>query len=149
MWICINMQKKIRLFHWFVLEISSIKKSCNLIGWEHFSPYLKLCWNTTNIINFHYRTNSVQITKFFNKFKKTVFGPLLVHFPILGRKKNFSENLLLLYTTSYWFLALCQNLGKTNHTIPWKCPDGRTGERADGRTEGKTNEQILPTTTGG
>ena len=36
----INMQK-IRLFHWFVLEIWLIKKSCNLIGGEHFGPYLR------------------------------------------------------------------------------------------------------------
>ena len=32
--------QKIKLFHWFVLEIELIKKSCNLIGWEHFGPYL-------------------------------------------------------------------------------------------------------------
>ena len=38
--ICINMQK-IRLFHWFALEIRLIKKSCILIGWEHFVPYLR------------------------------------------------------------------------------------------------------------
>ena len=32
--------QKIKLFHWFVLEIWLIKKSCNLIGWEHFGLYL-------------------------------------------------------------------------------------------------------------
>ena len=32
--------KKIRLFHWFVLEIR-LTKSCNLISWEHFGPYTK------------------------------------------------------------------------------------------------------------
>ena len=37
MWICINMQK-IRLFHWFILKIWLIKKSCNLTHWEHFEP---------------------------------------------------------------------------------------------------------------
>ena len=39
-WIYINIQK-IRLFHWFVLEIWLIRKSCNLIGWEHFGWYLR------------------------------------------------------------------------------------------------------------
>ena len=39
-WIYINIQK-IRLFHWFVLEIWLIRKSCNLIGWEHFGSYLR------------------------------------------------------------------------------------------------------------
>ena len=40
MWICINMQK-IRIFHWFVLETWLIKKSCNLIGWEHIGLCLR------------------------------------------------------------------------------------------------------------
>ena len=88
--------KKIRLFHWFVLEISSIKKSCNLIGWEHFSPYLKLCWNTTNIINFHYRTNSVQITKFFNKLKS--FWPIVGTFPNFWERKKISRKICFCYT---------------------------------------------------
>ena len=59
--------KKNRLFYWFVLEIWLIKKFCNLIGWEHFGPYLwdkripwDLCRNTANNKNFHYRTNSVK-----------------------------------------------------------------------------------------
>ena len=40
LWICINMQKS-SLFHWFILEIWLFKKSWNLIGWEHFGPYLR------------------------------------------------------------------------------------------------------------
>ena len=40
LWVCINMEK-IRLLHWFALEIWLIKKPCNLIGWEHFVLYLK------------------------------------------------------------------------------------------------------------
>ena len=39
-WICINMQK-VRPFYHFLLEIQSIYKSCNLIGREHFGPYLR------------------------------------------------------------------------------------------------------------
>ena len=34
-------QLLIRLFYWFVMKIWLIKKSWNLIGWEHFGPYLK------------------------------------------------------------------------------------------------------------
>ena len=60
MQICINMQK-IRMFHWFVLEIWLIKKSYNLNGWEYFGPYLRkqnfpkyeICAETPNSINFH------------------------------------------------------------------------------------------------
>ena len=65
----VSICKKIRLFHWFVLKIWLIKKSCNLIDWEHFGPYLRnknfsriwgLCRNTANNVSFHYRTNSVK-----------------------------------------------------------------------------------------
>ena len=66
------------------------------------------------------------MTKYFNKFKNPVFGPFLVHFPNFEGKKNFSENLALSHTTSYGFLAPCQNLEKTNDRIPRKYPDRRT-----------------------
>ena len=88
--------QKIRLFHGFVLEIWLIKKSCNLIGSEHFGPYLRnqnfpiwdLCRNTANI-NFRYRTNSVKINdKVFQYIKK---NPVLAHFPNFWGKKKFSE----------------------------------------------------------
>ena len=141
MWICINMQK-IRLFHWLVLEIRLIKKSCNLIGWEHFGPYLRnqnfpktwdLCRNIANNIHFHYRTNSVKINdKIFQYIQKTLF---LVHFwpifPIFGAKKVFLENPALSRTTLYGFLVSCQNLEKTNDTILRKHLDWRK----DGRTD--------------
>ena len=51
-------------------------------------------------------------------------------FPIFGAKKNFLENLALPHTTSYGFLAPCQNLEKTNDAIPRKHPD----RRKDGQT---------------
>ena len=68
------------------------------------------------------------MTKFFNILKKTRFWPI---FPIFGAKKNFLKNLALSRTTSYGFLASCQNLEKTNDTIPRKHPDRRN----DGRTD--------------
>ena len=143
MWIRIKMHR-IRLFHWFVLEIWLIKKSCNLIDWEHFGPYpisqepeffpiWNLCRNTANNINFHYRTNSVKINdKIFQYIKKNpVFVLFLAHFPNFSGKKIFLENSALSHATSYGFLASCQNLEKTNDTIPRKRPD----RRKDGRTD--------------
>ena len=44
-------------------------------------------------------------------------------FSILGAKKNYLENLAQPRTTSYKFLAPCQNFEKTNDTIPRKALD--------------------------
>ena len=66
------------------------------------------------------------MTKFFNILKNTilkVFAHFWSIFPILGAKKIFPENLALSRTTSYGFLAPCQNLEKTHDTIPRKRPD--------------------------
>ena len=68
------------------------------------------------------------MTKFFNKFKK-------LYFPNFLPKKNFPENPALSRTTSYGFQASCQNLEKTNDTIPRKRP----GRRKDGRKYGRTD----------
>ena len=58
------------------------------------------------------------MTKFSNKFKKPYFWPILGPiFPILGAKNIFLENPALSCTTSYGFLAPCQNLEKVNDTI--------------------------------
>ena len=59
---------------------------------------------------------------------------LLPIFPIFGAKMFFPENPALSRTTSYGFFAPCQNIEKTNNTIPRKRPDRRT----DRQTEGKT-----------
>ena len=68
--------------------------------------------------------------------KNPVFGPFLVHFPILGAKKNyFLENLALSRTTSYGFLAPCQNLEKSNDTIPRNHSDRRRNGGTEGRTD--------------
>ena len=77
------------------------------------------------------------MTQFSNKFKK------LCCWPILGAKKIFLENPALSHTTSYGFLAPCQNLEKVNDTIQrkrldrWK--DGQKDGKRDGRTEGRTD----------
>ena len=87
------------------------------------------------------------MTKFFNKLKKTpVFGPFLVNFCNFWGKKFFPENLALSCTDSYGFLALCQNLEKTNATIPrkqtdrWK--DGRMEWQKDRRIEGRNDRRT-------
>ena len=61
------------------------------------------------------------MTKFFNKFKNSCFGPVLS--PGLSR------------TTSYGFLAPCQNLEKTNDALSRKCPN----RSMKGWTEGQTD----------
>ena len=67
------------------------------------------------------------MTKFFNILKKNLFFG-----PFLGAKIIFPENPALSRTTSYKFLAPCQNLERTYDAIsrnPW----------TDGRTEGQTD----------
>ena len=69
------------------------------------------------------------MTKFFNIFKKTVFDPFLVHFPNFGGKNFFLENPALSHTTSYGFLALYQNLEKTNDTNSKQTPGQMEGQK--------------------
>ena len=99
MWTCIHMQK-IRLFHSSVTEIWLIKKSCNLIGWEHFGPYLR---NK----NFPYYSIAQEHSKYMfsllNKFSKNqwpnfvihskspILRSFLVHFFNFLGKKNISK----------------------------------------------------------
>ena len=132
--------QKIRLFYWFVLEICLIKKSCNMIGLEHFGPYPKnknfpkyaICAGPQQIIWISSIDQIQQklMTKFSNKLKKPCFWPILALFPNFG-KKNFPEYPALPGTTSYEFLAPCQISEKFNDTIPRKRLDRRT----DGRTD--------------
>ena len=108
--ICINKQK-IRLFHWFALEMWSIKKSCNLTGWGDFGQYLRsnkfsqiwdLWGNKANDINFHYWTNSVKFkTNFLNKFKKPCFWPIYDLFSQCYGHTILLKNPPLLCTTLY------------------------------------------------
>ena len=58
-------------------------------------------------------------------------------FTILGAKKFFLENVALSRTSSYGFLAPCQNLGKTNDTIPRKCSDSRKDRRTERLTDAR------------
>ena len=58
-------------------------------------------------------------------------------FPIFGAKKIFLENPALSHTTSYGFLAPCQNLDKVNDIIQRKRLDRR--KNVEGRMEGQTD----------
>ena len=79
------------------------------------------------------------MTKFFNKFKNPYFWPNF-------DQNIFPENSALSRTTSYRFLVPWQNLGKTNDTIPRKCPD----RQKDGQKDGQTLfYRTLPATAGG
>ena len=72
------------------------------------------------------------MTKFFNKFKNPCFWSI---FPILGAQRLCHANL-------YRFLAPCQNLEKTNDTIPRKQPDRCKDGRMEGWAERRTD--LLP-----
>ena len=63
------------------------------------------------------------MTKFLSKFKKPCFWPIFGLFSqfLEQKKKTFSENPALSRATYCGFLAPCQNLEKTNDTIPRKC----------------------------
>ena len=83
------------------------------------------------------------------------FWPIL---PILGAKKIFLKNLTLSHTTSYGFLAPCQNLEKANDTIQRKHLDRRKDKlteewkdrHKDERMDGQTLfYRTLPANTGG
>ena len=68
------------------------------------------------------------MTKSFDKFKTPCFWSI---FPNFGAKNFLPKNLALSHTTSYGFLAACQNSEKTNDTIPRKCPHRRMNGRMD------------------
>ena len=76
------------------------------------------------------------MTQFSNKFKKPCFWPI---FPIFGAKKIFLENLALSRTTSYGFLAPCQNLEKVTDTIQRKHLERWKDGWMNGRMEGWTD----------
>ena len=82
------------------------------------------------------------MTKIFNKLKKPcswhIFGP----FSQFSRQKKifFSRKSGSVCATSYGFLAPCQNLEKTNDTIPRKRPERRKEGRTEGRKDGKTQD---------
>ena len=105
-----------------ILQCNWLKTFWPISQEQEFSQIWDLCRNTTNI-NFHYRSNSV-----------------LAHFPTFGKIK-FLWKIRLSRTTSYGFLATCQELEKTNDTTPRKRPDWRK----DGRS---LFHRTLPATAG-
>ena len=69
----INFYQKIRLFHWFVLEIWLIK---NILQ----SDWLRMFWlvsqeQHSKLYKFWFQNKFSKITKFPNKLKNPVFGP--------------------------------------------------------------------------
>ena len=144
--------KKIRLFHQFILHKWLIKKSCNLIGWEHFGPYLRnqigdLWRNIANNINFHYRKNSVKFNdKIFSIDSKNRFWPIFGPFSQFSRQKKIFLKIWPSCTISYGFLALCQNLQKNNTIAKNTWTEGRLEKQKDGQT---LYHSALPPTAGG
>ena len=66
------------------------------------------------------------------------FGSIFSNF---WGKKNFLEYLALSRTTSYGFLAPCQNLEKVNDTIQRKQPDRRKAGLKDRQKDGLKDRQ--------
>ena len=137
--------QKIRLFHWFIcsgdMDNSWLRAFRPISQEQKFSQTCHLHRKTANNIYFHYTANSVKTKdQFFQSIQKTLF---LAQFwsilQILGAKKKRSGKSALSYTTSYGFLAPCQNLEKTKDTIPRKCLD----RPKDGRMEWKDEQALL------
>ena len=76
------------------------------------------------------------MTKFFNKFKKPFLAIFVPFSQFFGQEIFFR-------TTSYGFLASCQDFEKTNDTIPRKPPDRRKDGRTDGQKDGSTNRPYF------
>ena len=99
--------KKMRLFHHFVpqsVDLRILQSDWLRAFWpvsqeSDFSQVWDLCNNTANNKNFLYRTNSEKgVTKFSNKFKKTLF---LVHF------------------LHYWGIFFFKSSGSVTHDTTW------------------------------
>ena len=67
-------------------------------------------------INFHYRTNSVEIN---DHIQKPYFWPISL---IVGVKKVFAKKSGSVMYNLYGFLVLCQNSEKPNDPVPRKHP---------------------------
>ena len=71
------------------------------------------------------------MTKFFNKFKKPCFMPILGPFSSFLGQIFFPEISSSVTYNFYGFLKPSKHLEKTNDTIPKKCLERRKDGRAD------------------
>ena len=133
MFICMP---KINFMVLFFLEILHFKKSCNLIGWQHFGPLPVMGL----VVKYHFRLFPRNNDKIFQKIQKPYFGLLL---PKSGHKWIFPEKVLSVSRYSnylpscqksdnYWDISV-KNVELSN------C---RTDELTDGRTDGRTDRQM-------
>ena len=76
------------------------------------------------------------MTKFFNKFKRPCFWTIFGPFSFISL-----ENLVLSCTTSYGFLAPCQNIEKNGLTD--RRMEGQTEGQKDRRKDGQKDRQIF------
>ena len=112
---------------WSIFNLEEFASTCKKsryftnLFWGY--GWLNLCRNTADTINLRYRTNLVKINhQICQWIHKTALGPYLVHFPNFGGN-FFFQKIWLSRTTAYLVLTPCQNLEKTDDTIPGKCPD--------------------------
>ena len=124
MWICFYM-----LFHWFVLAIWFIKKSYNLIGWEHFGPYLI----NKNFPKYRICAGTWQI-------RNPAFGPFCVHFPnFLVQKKFFKKSSSVIHN----FKRVSNTMPKLRKKILIQFQMPRQARWIDGRTDGRTDRPYF------
>ena len=97
-----------------------------------------MCRNIANNINFHYKTNSVEINhQMFQYIQKNL---LLAHFqsifPILGATNVFNRKSSTLKHNFIWVSSSISKFRKTDNSkkMPGLTEDGRMYRRMDGRT---------------
>ena len=131
MFICMP---KINFMVLFFLEILHFKKSCNLIGWQHFGPLPVMGL----VVKYHFRLFPRNNDKIFQKIQKPYFGLLL---PKSGHKWIFPEKVLCQFLDIPIIYHLAKNQ-TTIETFLWRTSNCRTDELTDGRTDGQTDRQT-------
>ena len=115
------------------------------------SDWLTVFWPISQELGFSPITRFVQKyskqnkISLWNKFRKNQWPSYLIFLAHFWGKKNVPKNCPSV-KTRYGFVTPCQNLEKTNDTIPTKHTDRRTGRQKDRLT---LFHRTLPATAGG
>ena len=115
---CLSAYQKNFIIHFF-LETLHFKKSCNLIGRQHFGPWIEnqnfaslMTGDEISITILVFDLDYFQeklMTKLFKKSpKKTILGPFWALFPTFGQKCIFQEKRALLVFKNSSYLPLCK-----------------------------------------
>ena len=140
MFICMP---KINFMVLFFLEILHFKKSCNLIGWQHFGPLPVMGL----VVKYHFRLFPRNNDKIFQKIQKTLFW---APFAQIWAQMNFPGKSALSVSRYSNYLPSCQKSDnywdisvKNVELSNWRT-DGRT----DGQTDRQTNGDFIEPSVG-